>query len=121
MRSPRMHVVQVTVHKLEVSSDRLRSAAEHEARVTQRAAQPDTYRRQRQRFMTRLRPLLESLNASTRDPPHEWVCHSVASVTQALQRHQQQQQQQQQGQQQQQHSPLNLLPVRFSILVLFFC
>ena len=63
-----------------------------------KSARPDTYRRQRRRFMTRLRPLLDSLNASTHDPPLEWVCHSVASVNLALQQHQQQQQQQQQQQ-----------------------
>ena len=67
------------------------------SKVAQRmkAARPDTYRRQRRRFMTRLRPLLDSLNASTHDPPLEWVCHSVASVNLALQQHQQQHPQQQ--------------------------
>ena len=88
----------MTIHKLEVGLDRLQYAAEQELRVAQRikAARPDTYRRQRRRFMTRLRPLLEALNASTHAPPLEWVCHSVASVNLALQQHQQQQQQHQQ-------------------------
>ena len=82
----------MTIHKLEVGLDRLQYAAEQELRVAQRikAARPDTYRRQRRRFMTRLRPLLEALNASTHDPPLEWVCHSVASVNRALRQHQQQ-------------------------------
>ena len=82
----------MTYHKLEIGLDRLHHAAEQERKV---AAQRDTYRRQRQRFMTRVRPLLESLNASSYDPPQEWVCHSVASVNRALQQHRQQQQQQQ--------------------------
>ena len=82
----------MTYHKLEIGLDRLHHAAEQERKVAQR----DTYRRQRQRFMTRVRPLLESLNASSYDPPQEWVCHSVASVNRALQQHRQQQQQQQQ-------------------------
>ena len=81
----------MTYHKLEIGLDRLHYAAEQERKVAQR----DTYRRQRQRFMTRVRPLLESLNASSYDPPQEWVCHSVASVNRALQQHRQQQQQQQ--------------------------
>ena len=79
----------MTYHKLEIGLDRLHHAAEQERKVAQR----DTYRRQRQRFMTRVRPLLESLNASSYDPPQEWVCHSVASVNRALQQHRQQQQQ----------------------------
>ena len=79
----------MTYHKLEIGLDRLHHAAEQERKV---AAQRDTYRRQRQRFMTRVRPLLESLNASSYDPPQEWVCHSVASVNRALQQHRQQQQ-----------------------------
>ena len=79
----------MTYHKLEIGLDRLHHAAEQERKVAQR----DTYRRQRQRFMTRVRPLLESLNASSYDPPQEWVCHSVASVNRALQHHRQQQQQ----------------------------
>ena len=78
----------MTYHKLEIGLDRLHHAAEQERKVAQR----DTYRRQRQRFMTRVRPLLESLNASSYDPPQEWVCHSVASVNRALQQHRQQQQ-----------------------------
>ena len=78
----------MTYHKLEIGLDRLHYAAEQERKVAQR----DTYRRQRQRFMTRVRPLLESLNASSYDPPQEWVCHSVASVNRALQQHRQQQQ-----------------------------
>ena len=78
----------MTYHKLEIGLDRLHHAAEQERKV---AAQRDTYRRQRQRFMTRVRPLLESLNASSYDPPQEWVCHSVASVNRALQQHRQQQ------------------------------
>ena len=77
----------MTYHKLEIGLDRLHHAAEQERKVAQR----DTYRRQRQRFMTRVRPLLESLNASSYDPPQEWVCHSVASVNRALQQHRQQQ------------------------------
>ena len=81
----------MTYHKLEIGLDRLHYAAEQERKVAQR----DTYRRQRQRFMTRVPPLLESLNASSYDPPQEWVCHSVASVNRALQQHRQQQQQQQ--------------------------
>ena len=80
----------MTYHKLEIGLDRLHHAAEQERKVAQR----DTYRRQRQRFMTRVRPLLESLNASSYDPPQEWVCHSVASVNRALQQHRQQQPQQ---------------------------
>ena len=76
----------MTYHKLEIGLDRLHHAAEQERKVAQR----DTYRRQRQRFMTRVRPLLESLNASSYDPPQEWVCHSVASVNRALQQHRQQ-------------------------------
>ena len=77
----------MTYHKLEIGLDRLHHAAEQERKVAQR----DTYRRQRQRFMTRVRPFLESLNASSYDPPQEWVCHSVASVNRALQQHRQQQ------------------------------
>ena len=86
----------MTYHKLEIGLDRLHHAAEQERKV---AAQRDTYRRQRQRFMTRVRPLLESLNASSYDPPQEWVCHSVASVNRALQQHRQQQPQPPQPQQ----------------------
>ena len=92
----------MTYHKLEIGLDRLHHAAEQERKVAQR----DTYRRQRQRFMTRVRPLLESLNASSYDPPQEWVCHSVASVNRALQQQQQQQQQPQPPQPPQQQPPL---------------
>ena len=70
----------MTIHKLEIDPDKLRWGAEQEARITKNQPRPDYYRRKRHKYMLRLRPLLEQLNASTRDAPREWVCHSYDSV-----------------------------------------
>lgn len=78
---------QVTVHKLELNAEKLREAAAWEATLNGRRSRGnpshrnDTYRQQRERYMNRLRPLLEELNASSRVvPPWQWRCHDVDSM-----------------------------------------
>lgn len=78
---------QVTVHKLELDAAKLREAAAWEETLNGRrsrgdpSARNDTHRQQRERYMTRLKPLLDELNASSRvAPPWQWVCHDVDSM-----------------------------------------